>query len=577
MGRSTFRRILQYTQRYWVALLFGVFGIVTLSAADAGFTWLIKPIVDDGLVNRSVAFVAWIPIVILVLFAVRGVASFVSTYFVSRVARFIVMDFRQDLFKKFLTLPSQFYHQNNSGKLISTLIYNVQQISEASANTFLVLLREVSFLVALLVVMFTISWRLSLLFFAVGPFIYGVIRWSSKRMRRLSSEVQQLVGRVTHVADESIKGYQVVRLHHNQANELDKFCRVTEDNRHQELKVIVTRSLSTVFTQLLMGLALAGVLFLVLEVSGWQLAAGSFAAIMAAMLSILRPVRRLTTINSNIQRGIAGAESVFAVLDEADELDQGTKAIDRAIGHIVYQDVTFAYDAGREPVLKHIDLVVEPGQTVALVGHSGGGKSTLVNLLPRFYNIEQGCISIDGVDIRELRLDDLRRQFSWVSQETVLFDDTIANNIAYGIEASEADIMAAAKAAYAWEFIERLPDGLQSMIGQDGVLLSGGQRQRIAIARAMLKGAPILILDEATSALDTHAERYVQQALAALMRRCTSIVIAHRLSTIEKADWIIVLSEGKIIEQGKHADLLATSGAYAELYHMQFREEEVVS
>ena len=473
-------------------------------------------------------------------------------------------------------MPSRFYDQHSSGHILSTIVYNVEQVAEASSNALLILLRELALAIGLVIVMFCVSWRLSIFFLVLGPILGWVIKITSKRMRTLSSNVQQAVGDVTHVAEEGIESYKVIRIYGGQQYESGKFNKATDLGRQRELKVAVTNSIGTSIVQVILSVPIAVTLWFATS-PHLGISAGSFAAIVAALLQLLRPVRRLTLVNSSIQSGLAGAESIFELLDKPIEVDQGGHAAKRVQGNIQIDHVSFRYnDNDDKATLDDIQFDVEPGQVVALVGRSGAGKSTLISLLPRFYDTYQGSIRIDGVDSREYSLENLRSQFALVSQHATLFNDTIAHNIAYGsglTDGDESRIIEAATAAHAMEFIQELPQGLQTIVGENGVLLSGGQRQRLAIARALLKNAPILILDEATSALDSHAERHIQQALTHLMQNRTTLVIAHRLSTIENADKIIVLEQGRVIEKGSHQELLALGGAYASLHAVQFGEK----
>ncbi len=577
-GIKTYRRLLKVSQKYWSIFLLGVLGTVILSLVDAGFTWLIKPIINKGFINRDATFIQWLPLLIILIFVIRGMAGFTSNYFISRVARNVVMDFRRQIFKKLLHLPASFYDHNSSGHLLATIIYNVEQVAQASSDALLTCLRELSLLFGLIVVMFVVSWQLSLLFLIISPFISLVVKLSSSRLRRLSSSVQQSVGDVTHVADEAIQGYKVVRLYGGQKYEYNKFHALTKSNQQRELKVVITNSVGTALVQLLVAIPIA-IALLFATLPSWHITAGSFAAVLTAMVTLLRPVRRLTMVNSEIQKGVAGAESIFAILDEEVEKDSGNVAVECIKGDIEYQQVEFSYVSSNSLVLRNINFKVKAGQTIAIVGRSGSGKSTLIHLLPRFYDVNKGLIKIDGINIMDYRLSDLRHQFSLVSQNTILFDETIANNIVYGLrgDISEKRINEAVEAAHVMEFAQHLPDGLHTKVGEDGVLLSGGQRQRVAIARAILKNAPILILDEATSALDMHSERHIQSALAHLMKERTTLVIAHRLSTVENADWIMVMHEGQLIEQGTHEELFAKNGAYSALYQKQFKDTSLAS
>ncbi len=572
-GLQTYRRLLDVSKRYWAIFLLGVFGTIVLSLVDAAFAWMVKPLINQGFIHRNALFIKLLPVFIILIFIVRGCAGFMSNYFISRVARNVVRDFRRMIFAKLLKLPARFYDKTSSGHILSTIIYNVEQVATASSAALITTLREFSLFVGLVVVMFVVSWELALTFLIVSPFIAWVVKKTSTRMRRLSMNVQESVGDVTHIADESIQGYKAIRLYGGQAYESDKFHLATKRNQQRELKIVVTNSVGTALVQFLVAIPIA-ITLLVATMPSLGISAGSFASIITAMIMLLRPVRRLTMVNSDIQKGVAGADSIFDILDDDVEEDAGTYPIGEIKGLVEYENVTFTYPSSESAVLRNINFTAQPGQVIAIVGRSGSGKSTLVNLLPRFYEAQQGAIRIDGVNINDYSLHELRQQFSLVSQQPILFNDTIFNNIAYGLgdTTSKEQVIAAAEAAYVMEFVHRLPEGLETCIGEDGTLLSGGQRQRIALARALLKSSPILILDEATSALDTQSERNIQQALDGLMDQCTTVVIAHRLSTIENADWIIVLDDGEIVEQGTHAELLALKNAYANLHQMQFRD-----
>lgn len=575
-GIQTYKRLLTFVRKYWAIFVLGIIGTTMLSLIDAGFTWMVKPIINQGFIHRDVYFIKWLPLVIIFIFLLRGVAGFISNYFINRVARNVVMDFRRLIFEKLLRLPAKFYDHNSSGHLLSTIIYNVEQVAQASSDALLTCLRESSLAIGLIAVMLVVNWRLSLLFLVISPLIAWVLKWSSSRLRRLSSSVQESVGDVTHVADEGIQAYKVIRLFGGQKYERKKFFLATKRNQQHELKVVITNSVGTAIVQLLIAIPIA-ITLLFATMPSMNVSAGSFAAIVAAMISLLRPVRRMTLVNAEIQKGVAGAGSIFTILDEEVEKDVGTRTLERSEGRIEYKNVNFRYVSSKGLTLRDITFSVEPGQTVAIVGRSGSGKSTLINLLPRFYEAHEGEIKIDGANIAEYRLMDLRRQFALVSQNTTLFDDTIANNIAYSVgdTVTREHIHEAARSAHAMEFIKQLPNGLDTLIGENGVLLSGGQRQRIAIARALLKDAPILILDEATSALDTQSERHIQAGLEQLMQKRTTLVIAHRLSTVKSADWIMVMEDGVIVECGTHRELIDRDGAYAALHDIQFREEVV--
>ena len=571
---KTYRRLLQATKKYWLCFLLGIFGTAAMSLVDAGFAWLIKPIIDKGFINRDHLFIQWLPVLVVVIFLFRGLFVFLSTYCITRVSRQVVRDFRQQIFVHLLKLPTPFYDRSSSGQLISALIYNVEQVAQASSTALLTILQEATLVIGLVGVIISVSWQLLLLFMIILPIIALILKKNGKHLKKMSSSVQKTMGEVTRVAAEGINAHQVIRLYGGQNYEREKFYAATQANQERELNITITNSLSTAVVQLLLSVMIAVVLVFA-TMPSLHISAGAFGTVISSVIMLLKPIRRLTTVHSIIQKGIAGAESIFHILDEKIEKDTGVVVIERVKGEVAFHQVSFGYENGKETILHEINFTAQAGKVIAIVGHSGAGKSTLINLLPRFYDVQQGVISIDGIDIREYTLDNLRQQFAIVSQHPVLFNDTIAHNIAYGQQenkASDEQIEAAARDAYAWEFIQEFPQGINSIIGENGVLLSGGQRQRIAIARALLKKAPILILDEATSALDTYSERQIQAALENLIRRCTTFVIAHRLSTIENADWILVMDHGRIIEQGPHSDLLLKNGVYAQLYRLQFKE-----
>jgi len=572
-GRLIYKRLLKFTRQYWGMFIIGMLATIILSLTDAGFTWLVKPIINQGFIARDVHFIRLLPPLIIGILIIRGFSSFASTYFITRVARNVVMDFRQRIFNHLMILPARFYDKHSSGYLLSTIIYNVEQVAQASSDALVNILRESSLFVGLLVVMFLVNWQLTLTFIVMAPIMSWIMKKCSRRLRRLSTHVQESVGDVTHVAEEGIENYKVIRLYGGEDYETEKFAQTTQLNRHRELKIVVTNSLGTSSMQMLVGIPLALILMLA-TIPSFHVTAGSLASIVAAMIGILRPVRRLTEVNNYIQRGIAAVESIFDLLDTEAEKDHGTRTVARVQGHIEFKNVSLQYVGTKKKALDHVSFKIEPNKTIAIVGRSGAGKTSLINLLPRFYETTEGDIYLDNMNIRDLTLKDLRKQFALVSQHTTLFNDTIRHNIAYGNQiekASDEKVFEAAKAAYALEFIENLPDGFETVVGENGVLLSGGQRQRLAIARALLRNAPILILDEATASLDTHSERKIQAALDCLIKNRTTLVIAHRLSTIENADWILVFDKGYLVEQGTHAALLSQGGAYAELHKLQFK------
>lgn len=571
---AIYSRLLRYVRHYWPALAVAMIASMAYSGIDSWFVYFLKPLLNEGLIGKNREFARWAPIVLVSVFILRGVISFVSNYFIASVSRNVIMRLRQELFAHIQKLPASFYDHSTSGKIISIILYSVEQVSNASADIIATALQAFFLVIGLLVVMFSISWKISLVYFGVIPIIAIVMRYTSLRVRKLSLSIQETIADITHRTEENVDGYKVVRAFGGQEFETKKFDKAIRANRQREMKVVAAKSWSTSSVQLVAAMALAiTIQIATIDISNSILSAGGFVAMIAAMLAILKPMKDLTSMQNKLYRGLAGAQTVFEFLDQPPESDVGTKKLDRAKGKIDFKAVNFAYQKDK-PVLNNITFSVEPGETVALVGRSGSGKSTLVNLLPRFYTNFEGEILLDDVPINDYRLADLRHQFAPVSQHVVLFNDTIANNISYGQfgRVSEERIRAAAKAAYILDFIDQLPNGLNTLIGENGILLSGGQRQRIAIARAILKNAPILILDEATSALDTESERFIQAALEELMRKRTTLVIAHRLSTVERADKIVVLDRGHLMEIGNHRELLAQDGYYAKLYKMQFKD-----
>lgn len=572
-----YARLFQYVRRYWWALLAAILASALYSGIDAWFVYFLKPLLNEGLVAKNHHFLKWAPVMVLFAFGFRGMASFFSNYNIAYVSRNVIMCLRQDLFAHLQRLPARYYDHTTTGKILSVILYSVEQIANASADVVTTAIQASCLIIGLLFVMFMMSWKLSLMYFIIIPCITLIMRVASVRVRRLSLSIQESMANLTHRAEENIAGYKVVRVFDGQTNEIRKFNHAAITNRRREMKVIAARSWSVSSVQLVAAIALSVTLYVAtLDIANSLFSPGDFVAMIAAMLALLKPMKDLTTVQNKLYRGVAGAQTAFELLDEEAEKDTGKKTLERAKGKIEFSRVQFSYHPDA-PVLHDINFTINPGEVIALVGRSGSGKSTLVNLLPRFYANFMGEILLDGESIREYRLADLRRQVAMVSQNVTLFNDTIANNIAYGRleKVSEEEVYAAAKAACALEFIDQLPRGIHTVIGEDGVLLSGGQRQRVAIARAILKDAPILILDEATSSLDTESERYIQAALEELMRRRTTLVIAHRLSTVEHANKIIVMDNGRMIEIGNHTELLALNGSYARLYKMQFKDIEV--
>lgn len=572
---DTYKRLLAYVRPFLLAFSLAVVGNIIYAAASTGMAaameYVIAAIENPTAQNRLI-----LTLVIVGVFAFRGLGTFLSQYFISYVGRQVINALRNDVFNRLMTLPSRYFDDNAAGRLVSKLTFNVEQVAEATTNAVTITLREGLTIVGLLGYMFYTNWKLTLIFLAVGPIIGAVVSYASKRFRKISQRIQGSMGDITHVASESITGYRVVRTFGGEDYERQRFQEVNSKNLRQSLKMASTQAISVPVIQVLVAIAIAGLVWMMLapEIRG-GMTTGQLVAFITAATTMAKPIRQVTSVHAQIQKGVAAAYDVFETIDETPEQDPGTYAPDRVDGEIIFDNVAFRYRDQLDNVLEGISLTIPAGQSVALVGRSGSGKSTLVSLLPRFYEYTGGDIRIDGHSLREFSLKALRAQIALVTQNVVLFNDTIAANIAYGAlrNCTREQIREAAAKAHALEFIDRMPEGLDTRIGDNGVMLSGGQRQRLAIARALLKDAPILILDEATSALDTESERHIQEALETVMRGRTTLVIAHRLSTIEKADRILVMENGRIAESGRHDELLAAGGAYAQLHQMQFSEQ----
>lgn len=570
-----YRRLLRYVIPHWRVFLLAVVTMAIFASSQAGIPAIMKPLMDETLVARNPESFRTIPLLLMGLFIVRGITGFLSTYYMSWVGRQVIKKLRSEAFYQMLALPVSFFDHSSGGMLVSKLTYNIEQVAQAVTNAVTVLIRDSITVVALFAWMLWISPPLTAFLFVTVPLLAMLVRYVSKRFRKYSSRIQNSMGDVTRVAEEVIGAQRVVKVFGGQDFEAERFEKINERNRRMNMRLVATKAGSVPVVQLVAGVAISSIILFATRPQVLDaITPGDFVSFLSAVLLLMAPLRNLANINAVLQKGIIGAQSVFELLDSEPEDEGGSRRIERARGDVRFDHVTFRYQPNAEPVLRDIDFHVRPGEVVALVGRSGSGKSTLVSLLPRFHDPESGSILLDGVPLHEYRRSDLRNQMAMVSQDVVLFNDTVAHNIAYGSleHVDRAAIEEAADKAHALEFIRKLSDGMETVVGDRGVLLSGGQRQRIAIARALLKDAPLLILDEATSALDTESERHIQQALESLMANRTTFVIAHRLSTIENADRILVLDDGRIIESGSHSELLAKEGHYAALHRMQFAD-----
>jgi subfamily B ATP-binding cassette protein MsbA len=573
---SIFRRFRVYLKDYKLAFAVAIIGMVGYSVIDVLVLSQLETLVDNSLGQGNFEYLRLAAYLIVPIFIFRGILNFLGTYSVSWIGNHVVMRMREQLFSRYIHLPVEFHDNNSTGQLISKVIYDTEQVANASSKALIILVREGALVVGLLIAMFYKSWQLSLIFILIGPIVAVIVSVVSKRFRLVSKRIQDAMGGLTSSVEQVLKGHKVVLMFGGQDKENQSFADKNNHNRQQNMKLIVAKILSVSSIQVIASVALAVVLY-VASTPGLigSLTPGVFVSVVVFMTMLLKPLKQLTTVNSEFQKGMAACVSIFEVLDQQVEQDYGANSIGRVKGKIDFKDVTFSYPSKQDAALKNITFSINPGQTFALVGRSGSGKSTISSLLTRFYDNQTGEILLDDMLLTDIPLKGLRQQFALVSQHVVLFNDTIANNIAYGSEGkvSREQILAAAKTAHVMEFLKQLPEGLDTIVGENGFMLSGGQRQRLAIARALLLDAPILILDEATSALDTESERLIQDALEQLQQNRTSIVVAHRLSTIENADSILVIEAGEIIEQGNHQGLLTQNGVYSQLYNMQFGEE----
>lgn len=574
-GWVLYRRLLGYVKPHWRAFALAILGFVIYAASSTALAEMMKRLID-GIQHPDAAFRLFLPLFVILMFAARGLGTFLSTYFMAYVGRYVIHTLRCNVFSHLLHLPGSFFDHHSSGHLVSRVTYHVEQVAGAATKAVTIILREGLFVIGLIGYLLWTNWMLTLLFLAVTPVIAAVVSYVSKRFRRISKRIQNSMGDVTHIASEALSGYRVVRTHGAEPYEKQRFERVSEENRRQSMKEAMTRAVSSPVILMLVAISMALLVWMAMAPALMaDMTPGEFVAFITAAALMIKPVRQLTEVNGEIQKGLAAASELFGLLDLPPEQDEGKTVPQHVTGELVIDNVSFRYADDQPNVLHGINLKVAPGELVAIVGRSGSGKTTLVSLLPRFYRPTEGRILIDGLDVNEYALGPLRQRIALVSQQVTLFNASIADNIAYGVANPDpAAVEAAAQAAYASEFIEKLPQGYATVVGENGVMLSGGQRQRLAIARAIFKDAPILILDEATSALDTESERYIQKALERVCEGRTTLVIAHRLSTIERADRILVMDQGRIIEQGTHQALLEAGGAYSALHQLQFQESE---
>ncbi|MCG6323867.1 lipid A ABC transporter ATP-binding protein/permease MsbA [Vibrio alginolyticus] len=572
---QTFKRLWQFIRLYKSGLVVAVIALVINAISDTYMISLLKPLLDEGFGNAESDFLRTLPLIIFAMMFIRGISGFVSTYCLSWVSGNVVMQVRRMVFNHFMHMPVSYFDKEKTGNLLSRITYDSEQVSAATSQALVSIVREGASIIGLLVLMFYNSWQLSLVLFAVAPVVAWGIGVVSKRFRKISKNMQTMMGNVTASAEQMLKGHKVVLSYGGQDIERKRFEKVSNQMRQQSMKLVTAQAAANPIIQMIASLAIVAVLYLAsIDSIKEQLTPGTFTVVFSAMFGLMRPLKALTNVTSQFQRGMAASQTLFALIDLEPEKNEGKLTVERANGDVSVKNVSFTYTGAEKPALENVSFDIPRGKTVALVGRSGSGKSTIANLFNRFYDVGSGSITLDGHDIRDYELKNLRQQFALVSQNVHLFNDTIANNIAYATDGQyeRSDIEKAATLAHAMEFISKMDGGLDAMIGENGASLSGGQRQRVAIARALLRDAPVLILDEATSALDTESERAIQAALDELQKDKTVLVIAHRLSTIEKADEILVVDDGAIIERGNHAELIEKNGAYAQLHRIQFGE-----
>ena len=581
-GVVVYKRLFAYAWRYSPMFITAVIGMAVYGLSEAGMARMMKPLMDGAFIQRDAEMVVDIPLFIISLFLIRGLAGFLSGYCIGWIGRKVIAELRQEVFEKFLYLPTAYYDHHSAGTMLSKLTYNIEQVANTTTTVARTMIEDSLKVIFFVALMLWVDWFLTLFVLVMGPAIGWLMRYLSFKFRAYSLSIQNSMGDVTHITKQALESSKVVKVFNGQEYEKKQFGKVNEHNRRMNMKLVFTKAASVPVIQILAGIGIASVIYVATNTyltpgAKNVLTPGDFGVFLGAMLFMMAPLKKLTNVNSQLQAGIAAGQSIFELLDEDNENEGGARIFEgRADGHVAYQGLSFSYSDKKGAVLNDITLEIPAGQTLAIVGRSGSGKSTLISLLPRFYDASEGSILLDGHDIRDYEIGSLREQISLVSQEVILFDDTIRNNISYGGlgEHSENEIEKAADAAHVSEFAQSLPDRLDTLVGERGLLLSGGQRQRIAIARALLKNAPILILDEATSALDTESERHIQRALDQLMQNRTTLVIAHRLSTVENADRIVVLDKGRMVEFGTHHELMKNNGHYAALHRMQFHEPD---
>jgi ATP-binding cassette, subfamily B, bacterial MsbA len=566
--KMLYLRLLKYAARHWKMFAISIVALVILSATNTGFLATIKLVTDEGFVKQDPNKTNFLPLMLFGLLSLRALSGFVSAFAMRWVARRVVENLRLDAFLTLMSLPVSFFDAHSVGVITSKLTFDTEQMANAATRVAVSAIRDSLTIIGMVAYMLYLDWRLTLIFALMAPMMTLYLKKMSPKLRSAGKTVQESMGKMTQAVEEAVSGQRMVKIFGSAHYEYQRFAKVVAENRRIQIRLSRISGINSMVVEMLAAVALG----LVVYYAVGKFTAGEFAAFIGALLMLIAPIKSLSSLNEEMQVGLAAAQSVFGLMDESPEMDDGVKQVGRVHGKIEFRAVGLRYENAKRMAINHLSFTIQPGEKLALVGRSGGGKTTLVNLLPRFYDYQQGLILLDGVDIRAMPLAELRQQFAMVSQDVILFNDTVFNNIAYGVlrNTSEAEVIAAAQAAHAWDFIQQLPQGLYSQIGDRGVKLSGGQRQRIAIARAILKDAPILLLDEATSALDTESEQHVQAALDDLMRNRTTIVIAHRLSTIENADRIFVMEHGEIAETGNHQTLLAADGYYARLYQKQF-------